>query len=493
MTRSLDAALEALRERPRHLLLGALVAGLLATAAAPRVVLLLAAGTMALAGRRGLALAAGAAVLAGALVGHARLTALDRTELRPLIGTTAVGRVALLEQPRQVRYGSVALAQLRGWDAPAPQARGRGERVLLRIGRRIVWPAVPTGAIVLVRGRLRALGPFESYQRRRGAHAALVLDAAAATGAMRGGAWRLVDAIRWRAEAALRVGLPAREAALLRGMVLGEDQALDPRTRDEFRTSGLSHLTAASGANVALLAALALPLLSWAGAGLRLRLTAVLALIALYVPLAGTGPSIQRAGVMGGATTLAALAGRPASRWYALLLAAAVTLALNPRASGDVGWQLSFAAVVAIGLLAPGVRSWLRVRRVPAPIADALAVTLAATLGTAPLLVLRFSQLSLVSLPANLLVAPAVAPIMWLGMVGAALGQLAAALALPCNLLAACLLGYVGWVAHAAASVPHASVTVGLGGPLALAAVYAALAALVLCVRRIADRVAAIP
>jgi competence protein ComEC len=477
LERWLAAVLDALRERPRHLLLGALVAGLLATPLAPRAIVLMALTAMVLAGRRGLALAAGAAVLGGALAGQARLAALDRSELPPLLGTTPVARVTLLEQPRAVRYGTVALAQLRGWDTGAqprvssappsspsrggaarPPRGGLGERVLLRIGARVRWPPASTGAIVLVRGRLRALGPFESYQRRRGAHAALVLDAAAPTGATRGGPWRLVDAVRARAEAALRVGLPAREAALLRGMALGEDEALDPRTRAEFRACGLSHLTAASGANVALLGALALPLLAWAGVGLRGRLVAVLALIALYVPLAGAGPSIQRAGVMGAASTAAALAGRPASRWYALLLAAAVTLVCNPRASGDPGWQLSFAAVVAIGLLAPGVRSRLRARRAPGPLADALAVTLAATLGTAPLIALRFSRLSLVSLPANLLAAPAVAPIMWLGMLAAALGQVATVLALPLNLLNACLLGYVGWVAHAGAGVPHASV-----------------------------------
>src|SRR5256714_2389814 len=129
-------------------------------------------------------------------------------------------------------------------------------------------------------------------------------------------------------------------------MVLGEDDALDDRTRDEFRTSGLSHLLAASGQNVALLALLATGGLALLGVGRRGRLAGALVLVALYVPLAGAGPSIQRAGVMGAAGLVAGLAGRPASRLYALLLAAAVTLVLNPRATEDVGWQLSFAAVV---------------------------------------------------------------------------------------------------------------------------------------------------
>ena len=82
-----------------------------------------------------------------------------------------------------------------------------------------------------------------------------------------------------------------------------------------------------------LLGALVFGLSAVVGLGFRARLFLALALVALYVPLAGGGPSIQRAGVMGAAGIVAALAGRPASRSYALLLAAAVTLALNPRAS----------------------------------------------------------------------------------------------------------------------------------------------------------------
>ena len=78
-----------------------------------------------------------------------------------------------------------------------------------------------------------------------------------------------------------------------------------------------------SGQNVVLLAVLAAVVLAVLGVPLRSRLAWILVLIAIYVPVAGAGPSIQRAGVMGAAGIVAALAGRPRSRWYALLLAAA--------------------------------------------------------------------------------------------------------------------------------------------------------------------------
>ena len=168
-------------------------------------------------------------------------------------------------------------------------------------------------------------------------------------------------------------------------MALGDDAALPDDVRDEFRASGLSHLVAASGTNVMLLAALVVAVAAALGLGLRTRLVLVLGAIALYVPLAGAGPSIARAGMMAAAGIVAILAGRPAARWHALLLSAAVTLALNPLAIEDVGWQFSFAAVVAILLLAGRLRQGLERRGVPGGLAEAAALTGAATIGTAPL------------------------------------------------------------------------------------------------------------
>jgi competence protein ComEC len=232
-----------------------------------------------------------------------------------------------------------------------------------------------------------------------------------------------------------------------------------------------------SGQNVMLLAMLVLGFGALTGLRLHARLGAALVLVAVYVPLAGAGPSIQRAGVMGGAGLVAALAGRPASRWYALGLAAVVTLALNPRASGEPGWQLSFAAVAGLMALAPGWRARLRRARLPGALADVTAVTAAATLATAPLMAFHFQQLSLASLPANLLAAPAVAPVMWLGMLGIAAAQLSPAVCEPLSRLNGPLLAYVEWVAHVAAVPEAASVPVHIGSPAGLAVAYAAGAA----------------
>jgi competence protein ComEC len=471
-------------EHPRHLLLFALTAGLLAGPRWPLAIAALALLALALARDAPVALGALALLLLGAGGAVARVAALDRSALAPLLHGTVSVRATVLDHPRMRAFGT-RVAPLRLLSGP-----GRGERVLLRVPSRLAWPATTgPGAEVAVRGRVQPLGRFDAYERRRNAHAVLAAEALRATGRRRGGLLGVLDRVRARTERALTAGVPAAQGALARGMVLGQDGALTDAVRDDFRTTGLAHLVAASGANVLLLATLVLGIATFAGLGLTARLTLALVLVALYVPLAGAGPSIQRAGVMGAAGLVAALAGRPASRWYALLLAAAATLAWSPRAAEDPGWQLSFAAVLALLALAPALRARLRRARVPPGLADALAVTAAATLGTAPLIALHFERLSLVSLPANVLAVPAVAPVMWLGTIAGALAQMAPGLAAPVGSLAALPLGYLTWLARRCAELPSAQLAVPDPGVVGVVAIYSAAAGLALGWRRLAPRV----
>ncbi len=424
-----------------------------------------------------IAIAAAAAVLIGALVADLRIAALDGGPLSRMHGRSLAARAVLLEPVRE-RVVGPAVARARLVDGPA-----RGEVAVLRVradAHAGAWPGV--GEIVAVEGEVAPLGAFDAYQRRRGADAAVDVDRLRLTGERRGGLAGLVDAARRRAERGLARGLREEQAALLRGMVLGQDERLDESVRDEFERSGLAHILAVSGQNVMLLATLILAAGAVFGIGLRARLVLALALVAFYVPLTGAGPSIQRAGVMGAAGLVAALAGRPAHRWYALGLAALVTLTLNPRASGEPGWQLSFAAVIALLALGPPLRSALA-HHLPGPVADVAAITIAATVGTAPLMAFHFQQVSLAALPANLLAAAAIAPVMWLGMLAATAAQLAPALAAPFNAANAPLLAFVQWVAATMAAAPAAVVPVRVSSPAALAAAYGMLAATIIGTR----------
>jgi competence protein ComEC len=493
--------------RPFHLAAGSIAAGLAASTASGPVVLAIAVGVGALVrllSRRTPALAALALalVLAGAAVGDARLRALDAPAARIRDAHVQDLTVYLLSPPRPNPFGASAVVS-------AASGPLRGGRLLMRIARWTSLPAdIEVGAELAVDGHLRPLqtggeaggSGFAELLRRQGVAGELLLDRARATGRRRGGVAGLLDGMRRRAERAVGAGLPAREAALARGMVLGQDEAIDETTRQDWRDSGLSHLLAVSGQNVMLLIALAVPLLALVQLGPLGRGLALMALIALYVPLAGAGPSLQRAGVMGVAGIAAMTLSRPASRWYALLLAAVATLALNPRASADPGWQLSFAAVagilavgrpmavrlVALGGEVTSSRSRPVTQTAIRGLAEGVAITLSATLATAPLVAYHFGAVPLVGLLANVLALPAVAPAMWLGMVKAALG-LIAVVAPPAGTVAAWLgpvvkvpLAYLEQLAERCADM-GGRVALPLRSPAAVCAAYFVLVAPLAC------------
>jgi competence protein ComEC len=421
-----------------------------------------------------LALLSLTAAATGLAVGVLRLAAIDDGAFQGSVGrsTTARGFVTAVPRRSQGRVRVRVQTDEGHLAIEAPE----------RIGD------LPIGREVRATGTLRDASPWEAgYLARYGVRQVLAADRLRLTGRRRGGPLALIDRIRDRAEAALESGTPEAEAALLRGFVLGEDDRIEEATVEDFKRSGLAHLLAVSGENVILLALLAVPMLALLGIPVRARLLCVLALIAIYVPVTGAGPSIQRAGVMGAAGIVAALAGRPRSRWYAILLAALVTLAANPRASADVGWRLSFAAVIGILLWAGPLRDSLLGSPAhdgdpPRPagwrgaLAEGAGVTIAATLSTAPLMAHDFGTVSLASVPANLLALPAVAPVMWLGMLASLAGQLPWLPVEPLTGLAGVLAAYVAQVAHWLGSPGWATTSVSLAGPVGVLLAYAALA-----------------
>jgi competence protein ComEC len=406
------------------------------------------------------------AALAGLLAGGARVHAIDAGALRarPGLHASVDGFVAAV--PRR-DHGEVAVRV----DSPAG-------RVLLIAPEPVA--DLPVGSGVRAEGVLQEPEPWrEAYLRRQGVGMSLRVERIDRGPGRRGGLTGWIDQVRIRAEMALGRGMPDREAALARGFVLGEDDRIDPRTRDDFQRSNLTHLLAVSGENVILLGVLAWPLLALVGLPLRARLIGTLCLIAIYVPVTGAGPSIQRAGVMGAAGLVAALADRPRSRWYAVLLAAGITLAANPRSDGDVGWQLSFAAVIGIMLWAKRLASVLsggaERRSARHALTEAIAVTAAATVATAPLMAAEFDQFSPAALPANVLAAPAVAPAMWLGMLTGILGQAPFLPVAPLNWLDSLCLAYIAQIGHWLAAPDWALLTVHLGSIWSVAATSAGL------------------
>lgn len=219
--------------------------------------------------------------------------------------------------------------------------------------------------------------------------------------------------------ASAREVLPANQAALLPGLVLGDTATLSASTTTDFRTAGLTHLTAVSGANVTIVCGVVL--LSAGLLGPRVAVVLAGLALAVFVVIVQPSASVLRAAVMGSIALVAVLTAR--RRQTIPVLSATVLLLLlwAPQMSVDAGFALSVTATAALVVLAPRWSGRLVGRGWPKPLADAVSIAAAAQLVTAPLIAAISGRLSLVSVLANVLVAVVVPPITVLGTAAAAL------------------------------------------------------------------------
>ena len=316
-------------------------------------------------------------------------------------------------------------------------------------------PPLDEGALVtLAAVRVEALpetlpGEFNyaRYLERRGEHVVLAapLSDVRCVG-RRGGLSGLIDRLRRSARTRLNAGLSPPVGPVLQGMVLGDADAVDSGSLTDFRRSGLLHILAVSGENVVLLCTIWSSGLLLVGVPRTLRTLICLPVIVVYVVLTGASPSIVRAGIAGCVGLLAGLSSRPSDGWLLWLLPAAAMLSVSPYALFDVSFQLSFAAV--LGLLVLAGRLTTRLSFLPGPLAEQVGVTTAATMATAPISLATFGQTSLVAIPANVAGGFALGPIMFLGMMSVLGGLIVPLLSVPLNLVNGVCIGFLLTVAH---------------------------------------------
>jgi competence protein ComEC len=396
--------------RRSTVLAGALAGGLAApTAARFAVAPAIVVGASALLWPRGgLALVL---ALTGWWWGSERLQSLDRSVLAAQIGTAGRAIVDLKEPPRSGRYD----VRVRAVVVRFAGARVH-EAVQLELPSSRAPP--PQGARLRVLGTLRAPADFErTWLRRHGVHVVL-----------RASSWRVLrlrggvaDRLHaWLARASTP-GLKGERRAVLQGVVLGEDGGLSDTLRQRFRASGLYHLLAVSGGNVIIVAGGTVTLAFLLGISRIGAELAALGSISAYVLAVGPQPSVIRAGVVGALGSLAWLTGRERDRWHALLVAAIALLAWNPYNALDPGFQLSFAAVLAIFVLAPRFLQTLEGYPVPRWLAQCIAISTACGLATAPVSWFHFHAIPLLTVPANAAAAPVVTPLLALALLAAIL------------------------------------------------------------------------
>jgi competence protein ComEC len=253
-------------------------------------------------------------------------------------------------------------------------------------------------------------------------------------------------------------GLTGERRAVVAGVVLGEDEGLSAETADAFRTAGLYHLLAVSGQNVFVVGGGVLLLARLVGISLFAGQFGAIIAVLGYLAAVGWQPSVVRAGVAGILGSLAWLTARPSDRWYFLLAGAAVLLAWNPYALLDPGFQLSFSAVAAIFLGVARLGRRLDGYPVPPGVAEVLSVSVVCGVATAPVLLWQFGYVPVYSVPANVLVAPAVAPLLGCGLVSAALEPVAPSLCGQLAWVEGLLAAYTATVARLVSALPFARV-----------------------------------
>ena len=359
--------------------------------------------------------AAGAAAIALVGVGFAVAVQLRVEQLR--------------HHPLVDRYGTVKVVVVTPTETPRPLGSGR---LIFRgsldavdtdeISGRVVVFASVAGFAELTAGQPAAFKARISRPTRRDLTVAVLSASGEPTLGEAASIQRAGQRVRSAFAAAARDSLPADQAAMLPALVLGDTSALSSDTTARFRASGLTHLTAVSGANVTIVCGAVLLTAVFVGPRVAVALAAV-ALVA-FVIVVQPSASVLRAAVMAAITLLALVTHRRRQAIPALSATVIALMIAAPELAVDVGFALSVSATGALVVIAPAWSRWLVARGWPKPLADPVGVAAAAQLVTAPLVAAISGTFSVVAVVANLAVAAMVAPITVIGTAAAVLSVL---------------------------------------------------------------------
>jgi len=225
-------------------------------------------------------------------------------------------------------------------------------------------------------------------------------------------------------------GLPEPQAGILNAMALGERRGISEDLRDKFSKVGISHIMAISGLHITLLAGILMSLLIRAGFWRKQAFLIATVFLILYIIMIGAPASAVRAGIMGFLLMFAMSMGRLSKSVNALFFVACLMLMVNPRIlRDDVGFQLSFLAVLGIIYFSPYFSRWFK--KIPQFLGtrDILVMTMSAQVLVLPLIAYHFRRVSLISPLVNILVIPILPLVLIFGFLGMMLGLVSLGLA----------------------------------------------------------------
>lgn len=353
------------------------------------------------------------------------------------------------------------------------------DMVMLTDDRVMVFAAMGAapryGQILSITGKLQQpknAGDFDyvSYLSKEGIHALMYFPEYDVPDGMRLPWAQLVRiaiqrqlyGVRDHIAAAITRAVRQPEASYLVGILVGAKGTISAEMKDAFARTGTSHIITISGYNITIIASV-LALLC-APLGRRRAFIAVLVGIGLFTLLTGASASVVRAALMGVLALSAQQVGRTQNTETSILLAASLMCAYNPLIlRWDIGFQLSFLALIGIVYIEPLVRPTIQFIFRYASVANVAATTLAAQIAVLPLLLYDFGQLPVYGLPVNLLVLPLVPLAMALAVLtaGAGIGASFAGLFFGqlAWLVAAFQLLVIQWFSHLPYAAPEVHVS----------------------------------
>lgn len=382
--------------------------------------------------RRGWRTLAVAFLALGWLLAAGRIGAANRAVLAQLAaGERRVDLVGeIVRPPERSEADTTLTVRIRQLEVADRQIRVR-ERISVVV-RSPPWATDPEpsryeiGDVIAVRqARLRSIEPYGFAQRvrtlRERVVARVFVDPDEVTVTGRGGGL-LLQVARWGRSAVRRAAapLPDQPQALLLGVTIGDTSGISPQVDEDFRRTGLTHLVAVSGANLAIVLSGVLLLLRACRVGVRAIPWLLGGAAAGFCAIAAFEPSVVRAGAMALLALIAFATGASRRALDLLALAAFLACVADPFLALTTGFQLSVLATWGLVTIARRLGSLAAQR----PILLAMVATVGAQLATMPLLAIVTGRISMVSLPANLAVAPFVAPVTILGLAAAGLGSI---------------------------------------------------------------------
>ena len=242
--------------------------------------------------------------------------------------------------------------------------------------------------------------------------------------------------------------------ALIPGLVIGDTSLESQGFVTDMRRVGLSHLTAVSGANFAIIAAFLLWLSQWIFKKVRSRLILTSAVLIGFIFLVRPSPSVLRASVMSAVILIAKSRGVKADSVPSLGLAISSLILMDPFQAIDPGFALSVAATAGILVLAPKIQSYISDRFGHEKFAEVMAIPLSATIMCTPVILAISGLLSLVSIPANILAEPVVAPITIVGFIAAIISPLVPGLSHLLLVIIKPLAQIIVWISNFASGLP---------------------------------------